>query len=317
MSNPTPIPQNQTADQGSWIEFWFGCSASSSSLIPVQLVVGCISAWFFASHFQDAAFWFGPGGILSPQQVAGFLQDADLSDAVAWQWSPLYLTDNVFLIRVFLALGTCLAILAVVLTLVTARKPIHIGSGVGLAEKWLWLGIWLSVVWLANRSLLISGTEEIALSAATGYLALAQWHVGRPVARRLLQVHACLLMGMGGLQMLASEEWWDGTGSVAVAAPTGRRFPNLADAISEPGFHDPLTHLLVLIALGAPILIWTGRFRAVALWSAIGWCGVMSLLSSQWIYLPTLAAMFLAFRKADQSSVRSDFAEYSQARDTV
>ncbi len=234
-----------------------------------SIFVGCLAAWFFCSHFQDAAFWFGPNGILAPQQVAGFLEDADLGGAVAWQWSPLYLTENVFLLRAFLTIAAGLSILSVALTVYSTRKPERIRSGVASGEKWLWLCIWLAVVWLANRSLLISGTEEVALSAATGYLTLAKWSAVRTVAARLLQIHACLLMGMGGLQMLASEEWWDGTGSVAVAAPTGRRFLDLAEAISEPAVHEPLTHLLVLIALSAPILVWTRRFRAAAMWTAI------------------------------------------------
>lgn len=298
MSNPQAAARND-GYQTAWAEFWFSMPTRPNSLVWVQFAIGCLSAWYFASHFQDAGFWFGAGGILSPSQVAGFLQDADLYDDVAWQWSPLFLTSNTLVIRAFLAVATSMSILAAIVPVISARSATKIGSHLQATAKWLWLGIWLSVVWLANRSLLISGTEEVALSAAAGYLAIFQWPMGRSIATRLLQIHACLLMGIGGLQMLAWPEWWDGTGSVAVAAPTGRRFLHLADSISEPIIHEPLTHLLVLLALAIPILIWTRRLRATAMWAAIGWCGVMSLLSSQWIYLPTLAAMFLAFRKPE------------------
>ena len=306
-----------SAGNQSWSLFWFGLPTKSAGLTTVQFIIGCISVWFFCSHFRDAGFWFGEEGILSPRQVAGFLDDADLSDAVTWQWSPLYLTDSAIVVRIYLVVAACLAGLTVVMTILSARKTPLFGVRTAAVEKGVWLSVWLAVVWLANRSLLISGTEEIALSAATGYLALAQWPFCRSLATRLLQIHACLLLGSGGLQMLASEEWWDGTGSVAVAAPVGRRFLNLADWISEPWIHESLTHLLVLLAIAVPVLIWTRLLRCSAMWAAVGWCGVMALLSSQWIYFPTLAAMFLAFRSIQPSTANDDFAEYSGAADPV
>ncbi len=294
----SPFEPSAARDASSgWTQFWFGSEpdAAARPWIAVPLLVGCISLWFFCSHFRDAGFWFGSTGLLSNQNITGFLVDADLVDAVGWQWSPLYAVDSPLVIRVFLVLAASLAGAAVGLAAVRRYRSEQVSLGVAAAEKWLWMGVWLSVVWLSNRSLLISGPEELALSAATGYVALAQWACCRSLALRLLQIHACILMGCGGLEMLSSTIWWDGTGSVAVAAPSERRFLALADSLSSPLWHEPLTHWLVFTALAAPVLVWNQRTRRFAVVSAVVWCVVMALLSSQWVYLPTLAAMFLAF----------------------
>ncbi len=217
---------------------------------------------------------------------------------MAWQWSPLYLTDSAVLINSPLSgVAACLAALAVVMTILSARKNAGVwcpyyGRRKGRVAKHL-VGRHLAG---ESQPIDLGDRRDCVVCSDRFTWTLAQWPVCRSLATRLIQIHACLLLGSGGLQMLASEEWWDGTGSVAVAAPIGRRFLNLADWIGEPWIHESLTHLPSFAGNRGAGADLDAAFRSAAMWAVIGWCGVMALLSSQWIYFPTLAAMFLAFR---------------------
>lgn len=288
----------------SFQDFLFVAEHGAASLRLVRVGLSLIAAWYFISHWADVGVWFAEDGVLSNAQVIGFLETANLTSETNWQWSPLFLVNSIVFLRAFLAFGVVLAIATIV----------------GPAKRVPAVLLWLWVVWLANRSLLIAGPEELVLTYGLGYLALASPADMQPrmatseasttvhcdswltnLARRLIQLHTTLLIGMTALTMLASKVWWDGTGSVAVAAPLGRRSLDVSEAISNPWIHEPLTHLIVLVAMFGCVTIWMKNLRQFSLYGLLVWCLVMAILSSQWMYLASIAVLLQAFQTERKS----------------
>lgn len=273
-----------------WHRFWFRSESEAGSLRVVRVGLSLVAAWYFASHWNDVGLWFSSDGVLATDRLGRFLEAGDAVEITKWRLSPVYLIDSLTALRGYLVVGILLAIASAVLH--TTR----------MASVLLWL--WC--VWLANRSLLIAGPEEIVLVFGLAYLAIASpvdpFHWTTALARRLIQVHTTLLIGVTGLAMLSSSIWWDGAGSIAVAAPIGRRLLDLTEVLSSRWLQEPLTHALAFTAILAPIAIWIRPCRRGALIGLLVWTFVVALLSSQWMYLLTVAILLQTFRP---SSARS------------
>lgn len=279
--------------------FWFADQRGAASLQLIRIGLSIVAIWYFVSHWEDINTWFSTEGILSSTRIGGFLDAADLTSDATWRWSPLYLTGEGVVLRAYLVIGILLAI-ATALTHRTRVPAIML---------WLWC------VWLSNRSLMISGTEELALCFGLGYLAIASpndFH-NRDLAdkdasysapyswttafsMRLIQVHTTLLIGLTGLTMLSAKIWWDGTGSVSVAAPIGRRLINVTELITNATTHEILSHAIIILALVCPIAIWFNATRKAAFFGLLIWYLIMAILSSQWMHLTTLAILMQSFR---------------------
>jgi len=280
-------------------KFWFADRHETSSLRFVRSGLSIVAIWYFVSHWSDINTWFATEGILSSIRIGGFLDAADLTSDATWRWSPLYLTGSGVALRAYLVIGIFLAI----------ATPFTRSTRVPAIMLWLWC------VWLSNRSLMVSGPEELVLCFGLGYLAIASpkdlqkrdlvgsesprslacsWTTA--FSRRLLQVHTSLLIGLTGLTMLSAKIWWDGTGSVSVAAPIGRRLINITELITNPTIHELLTHAIIILALVSPIAIWFNATRNAAFFGLLIWCLIMAVLSSQWMYLTTLAILLQSFR---------------------
>ena len=54
-------------------------------------------------------------------------------------------------------------------------------------------------------------------------------------------MHTTLLIMVTGLTMLASMIWWDGTGSLSVAAPVGRRMLDVTGPLGSLWLQDLVT----------------------------------------------------------------------------
>jgi hypothetical protein len=104
--------------------------------------------------------------------------------------------------------------------------------------------------------------------------------------------------------MLSSEIWWDGTGSASVSAPVGRRLLNVADTLENPWIHEPLTHFIVLVAVVGSVTIWIKSLRNYSVCGLLIWCLVMAVLSSQWMYLASIAVALMAFRRDEKLTDR-------------
>ncbi|HBJ36352.1 MAG TPA: hypothetical protein DDZ51_16700 [Planctomycetaceae bacterium] len=284
------------ASDSTWNSFWFGHWESetllaTASLAMVRIGLAVVAFWYFASHWSDVAFWFAGDGIVSAQALGVFLTDADLGDAVGWRLSPLYWVDSPMLLRAFLLVGM---LLAVAMPLVRSTRAVT-------------TMLWLSVVWLANRSIMIGGLEEVTLAWGLGYLVIAP--VRTPIsdppsgtaawtttlARRLIQVHLSIVFLVTGLAMLSSLAWWDGTGVMAVVSPVESRYFDFTETLRSPRVHEWLTHGIVLGAIALPPLLWIQSTRTVGFCFAVIWCIGLAILSSQGMHFLALAVLSLSF----------------------
>ncbi|MGV3483677.1 MAG: hypothetical protein ACO1RT_04590, partial [Planctomycetaceae bacterium] len=242
----------QSTAVSAWDRFWFYSEHGATSLQVVRIGLSLIAAWYFLSHWADIGLWFAGDGILATEQLGRLIEAEDLVDQYKWRLSPLYWVESTVLLRIYLAIGVLLAIAACVLHTTRAAAVL----------------LWLWCVWLANRSLVISGPEELALVFGLAYIAIASpenpFHWATALARRLIQVHTTLLVVITGLTMLASMIWWDGSGSLSLAAPVGRRMLDVTGMLESLWLQDLVTHLLVLTAILAPIAIWVKRTRRAA-----------------------------------------------------
>lgn len=284
-----------------WDRFWFSDGSAAIILPVVRLAASMLAIWFFWSHWSEIGGWFAGDGLLSAPQISAFLADAGLGESFRWRWSPLYLIDSATWLRVYLALGVVWA----GLTLVGWR------SRLPAVLLWLW------VVWMANRSLLVSGLEELALVWLLGYLAIApplpprwwagglrrwpggpeRWpvHWSGSVAKRLLQLHLTLVLAATGFSMLAAPVWWDGTGVMAIVAPHEIRSINWTMLLSEPWRYELLSHAAVALAVLLPVLLWNRRWRPTAVLLGWLWCLALAALTSQWLYFSCLGAALATF----------------------
>jgi len=287
MADATGI-DNSTLSLTAWQRFWFLSDKYNGpgSYTVMRLGMAVIAIWYFLSHWSDIGLWFGTGGLLETDRLARFLDAGGILDTASWRWSPLYLVDSILILRGYLGVGVLLA-------LATAwyrelRAPVVL--------------LWLWCVWLANRSLLISGPEELALVFGLAYLSIARptngSHWSSALAMRLIQVHTSLLICLSGLTMLSAKIWWDGTGSASVAAPTGRRLVDVSQWLTSPWLHESLTHAIVMVAIAGSIAVWFAATRRIACVSLLLWCGILGLLSSQWMYVATLGVLLQSFRTA-------------------
>jgi hypothetical protein len=276
--------KNETdAISDDWAHFWFGDPLAGRNLALIRLGMALIAFWYFVSHWGDVAFWFSGEGVLASEKLGDFLDDADLADSVQWRLSPLYWVDSPLVLRGYLLLGMAVALL----------------SGWFRQSRALAIAVWLMVVWLANRSLMISGLEELTLAWGLGYLAIGaggeQPHWSGSLARRLIQVHVTVLILVTGLTMLSSLAWWDGTGVMAVVAPSDTRRIDWTETLKTPWIHEGLTHAIVVGAVLFPVMLWNRRTQSIGLCLTTLWCLGLGLLSSQWMYFASVAVLAQAF----------------------
>lgn len=285
--------QLQLATDSAWSRWWFCATDVRGSLRIVRVGLAVLAFWYFASHWNDLVLWLGGEGILASESLARFLQDAELGNLVRWRLSPLYWIDSPLLLRGFLIVAMGLAVASV---LVRRTRGVQVA-------------LWLAVVWLANRVLMLAGLEELALAFGLGYLAIAPAddapHWSGSLALRLIQAHVTLLLAVTGLTMLSALAWWDGNAVMALVAPVELRYIDWVDRLSTPWVHAGLTHLIVLVAVLAPVLLWIGATRRVACVAATLWCVGLALLSSQLLYFATIGVLLQTFWQAEGRGVEA------------
>lgn len=278
-----------------WNRFWFGESGrqqamAGAAMAAVRIGLAVMAFWYFASHWSDIGLWFAGDGVLSSKSLGVFLADAELGETVSWRLSPLYWVDSPLLLRGYLLVGMMLAI---ALPLVRSTRAVAVA-------------LWLAVVWLANRSMIVSGLEEVTLAWGLAYLAIAA--PGRPsvdrlaqdgwtasLAQRLIQIHLSIVFLVTGLSMLASLAWWDGTGVMAIVSPAEIRYFDLNETLQSPRIHEPLTHAIVVGAIALPVLLWNRSTQTVGFCLAIAWSIGLAVLSSQCLHFLAMAMLAMSF----------------------
>ena len=108
------------------------------------------------------------------------------------------------------------------------------------------------------------------------------------LATRLIQVHLCIVAAMMGLakisgpgEIVGAQEWYDpwGTGEAVwmmISRPQSRLFESLTFLREHPYLVAAWTHLIVLVELLFPILIWNRLARPLVLvLGAVTWFSLM------------------------------------------
>jgi len=299
--NRTSTPPS--AEMGHWDQFWFS-PTTPDTVLPIRVLLCLITIAFFVSSWPDIEWWYGSAASLSTDQTATFLTEAGLQRESRWILSPLYLTDNEYVYRGYLAAGMVVALIVLA------------GRGGRTAGFLLW---GLFVGW-ANRTLMLSSLAETLLSLSLFAVAIApawspmRWfrHASRDApssddsmpgihwtnrfAERLLVTQITVVGLATFATMLAGRVWWNGLGAYALAAPVEDRTIDWSSSfLAVPLGHDLLTFGLVAalpVGLG---LGWLGKRAGIVI--LVSWSLVVALLGSHWLYAATFATMSLAFTK--------------------
>jgi hypothetical protein len=262
-----------------------------------------ITALYFASSWSDAPFWYSDGGPLSPIRVSTFLQTGGLEDAAQWILSPLFLTGSAWIYRLYLVIG------------VAACAIVAAGRG-GKAAGWL---LWLLLVGWANRAMIVSGLAETLLSLGLFAAAIApsapswprkqnanhesvDWLAG--FSQRLMAVQITLIGLATFVTMLGGRVWFNGIGAYALAAPVEDRWIDWTTQawFVNPLVHELLTHAMVIALPLGFALAWLPRTNRIGQAILIGWCSVVALLGSHWLYASALATMVISIRPVGRTS---------------
>lgn len=270
----------------SWDEFWFKPS-EATSITRTRVALALVAAVWFASFLAKSSYWFGEEGVLNlatSSQLLGFAQVSRVLN-----WSPLWLTDSLLLMRLWLILG----VLASVLVLS------GFGGRIGVV---VWLV--LAVGW-AHRIFWLSSPAEPALVALMAYLLIAPGSTVRDASppkqsgaytlvRRLIQVHVWVLLMAGLLSALASFTWWRGEG-IWWLASAGRSNLLTQESLSNARVVNFLSHATLV---GYGLTLWwlvVPATRQIGIF--VGWacCAGIALLADQVLYAAVLAAGLTAF----------------------
>ncbi|WP_404305688.1 hypothetical protein [Neorhodopirellula lusitana] len=288
---------------------WWLSPMERSAIAPVRGLLGLMAALYFIDALTDVSFWFGVDGVHSSRNVAEFLQISGLGDAASVSISPLFLTDAIWVYQVY-----CFVAIVLSVMLMAGRG----GWSVGVA-------VWLAVVFWANRLMWLAGLTETLLSLtlfATCFAPAWKWtltkanasgpvsaepgaaetmaasSVATGLAIRLAAVQTSLIVVATWLSMLAGTVWWNGTGSIALAAPESVRTLALVDRMQNPLVYETIT---LWIFLAAPVGLWlswgrghVGKTRRIGVALLMAWAMTLAVLGSHWIYGGVLVSGFLA-----------------------
>lgn len=287
MNHPSLQSTSAERSLSGWDRFWFS-SAPIEWLRPIRAALAVIAFLYFASHWSQIGFWFGPDGVIADEVFARIVSATQSATQARWRLSPLFLTESVFAMRGYLVVGMALAVIV----------------ALGRGGRWAAVALWLVYLGLANRATLIAGLVELPLAFGLGYAAIApagpvadrtrDWTAG--LAMRLLQVHTSLWIVTIVLTQLAGLVWWNGTAAFALAAPTQDRLFDLTSLLQRPMFSAMLTHLLVAMPLIGLPLAWIPRTNRYGVGILVTWWVVLGLLSSQLMYAAAMIALVATLR---------------------
>ncbi len=272
-----------------WNLFWFS-NGSATAINRVRIGVSACTALWLISFFGSVEAWFGTDGLL-PTTLSGKL--IEFEESARWQhWSPLWWTDNVLVVRLYLAIAVVLAIL----------------SAVGVGGRVTITALLLLVIGWVHRITWLQGPLEPALVAMLAYLIVSPgqslWkgsNGGEPMhwlhhlALRLVQVHCWGLIAIGVLSQLGNIVWWRGEAMWWLAASGRSQLLSLEFVGSSASLVNALTHGLVLIQLLTLGLLLNRSTRPLGLIAGLLSCVGIGLLADQTLYALLIAVGLMAF----------------------
>ena len=283
-----------------WTRFWY-LPSDPFPLCLMRILVGIFSLCFILSYTEDLSYFFAQGGLLS----------LELTE----QYPPFNATYNPAVFSYFSYLHSPLElhiahwIGIVILCLFTIGWHSRITAVLGLF-------VILSYI---HRAPLITSEIEPLLAAIQFYLCFgpcgARLSVDRYLAKRkmpimpqseqdrggkffsatlstrLIQIHLCIIAAMMGIAKLSGPgeltgggEWVDpwGVGEAVwwmIARPQTRIFEGLTSLRDYPYLIAAWTHIILLVELVFPILIWNRLVRPLVLAIAFVAWGSLILIS--------------------------------------
>ncbi len=277
-----------------WNSFWF-TARSAATINALRAGICVLAALWWLSFFTSTEAWFGSEGML-PVALTGKL--IEFEETARWQhWSPLWWTDNLLVIRVYLCLGALLSAIAAA------------GFGGRIVIGILWL---IAIGWV-HRIAWLQGPFEPALIALIGYLLVSPgtplWSTGarhgfdhwlHNLAVRLIQVHVWVLLAAGLLSQLGNVVWWRGEAVWWLAASGRSQLMSLEWLGSSASLVNALTHGVVFVQLLALGLLLRPSTRLLGIAAGVGSALGIGLLADQTLYALLLAVSLFAFRTSPQ-----------------
>ena len=306
--NRKSVKVEKESELRGWDRYWF----SSASVAPVSMIRGSlamITLIYFLSAWSDAEFWYSDGGPLSATNVSEFLTTGGLESAGNWIISPLFLTENARIYQLYLICG-----MATALAVFFGRG----GRGMGFL-------LWCLFVGWANRAMLLSGLAETLLSlglfaaaispAGSAWAALSvkrkinrntsegsldsHWTAG--FSERLLATQITVIGFATWVAMLGGRVWFNGLGAYALAAPVEDRtidWTGPDSLLVQVSVHEGLTHLMMIALPLGLLLAWLPKSSQIGKLVLVGWCIVIGMLGSHWLYAITFAVLICSIRPA-------------------
>lgn len=289
-----------------WNRFWFS-PRPGNGLRVVRCAVCAVAAVWFLSFLPAVDAWFAKEGVL-PTAVGRQLMQFD--ETPLWQnWSPLWISDNGWLVRGWLVIGC----------LLSAWGASGWGGRIALGVLLGWVVAWMHrIAWL-------QGPVEPALVASLGYLIIepgpAWWHStsnshvaarkwSAGLAWRLLQVHWWLLVAAGVLSQLGSLIWWRGEGVWWLASAERSLWLTTDLLRGNPALTNALSHAVIGVQLLALWLVLIPSAWPIACGLIVAVSGVYGLVADQLLYGMMLISLGLSYivypvsRHEAQSMVR-------------
>ncbi len=280
-------PQPGHDHQSGWDRFWFR-PAAVQPIARLRGALCLVTLCYFLTSFGDVSTWYGTEGLVSQDQIVRLRVYDDLANHFRSRFSPLFLTDNLWLYQAWLAMGS-------VLCFVVAT---------GRGTRWAATATWLAVVGWANRSLWLAGVAETLLSLswlamvvappASCWTATDEKHWTAGLARRLLAFQATIVASTVCLTMLAGRVWWNGLGAYALVAPLQDRWIDLSIWLAPQIIHELLTHVLVWTLPVGVTFAWRVDTQRIGRVILIVWCVTIALLTSQFLDGASLLVMMLS-----------------------
>ncbi|MFV2065641.1 MAG: hypothetical protein ACC645_01575 [Pirellulales bacterium] len=296
-----------------WNRFWY----TPSDPLPLgllRILTGLVACYFQVTYVWDLVRLFGPQGMLPVDVVRQFSGPQVSFSYLSYLQTPselwtAHLVGTVILILLTVGLWSRVtSILALVVTLsYVHRAPMLTGTFEPVLTMLLFYlcigpaGRALSVdQWLRHRK----GHDEE--KPTDGAARDGQRYFSANIAIRLIQIHVCVIYLMMGISKLAEpgETWWLGDAVWWLIAMPESRLVDLTWLAGHPYVIIAWSHLILMLELIFPVLIWNRLARpplltlATMLWVSLAlitgmvpFCGTMIIAGVAFIPAVTLRAV--------------------------
>jgi hypothetical protein len=279
-----------------WTRFWFTPS-DPTALCAIRLAVGVIVVYLHATLSFDLVAFFGPAGLLPVLDIAplegNVFSYLNFLSTPAELWTA-HVAGLVILVLFAVGLWTRLTtVLALVVFLSDVNRAPMITSLTEPIAAMVML--YLCLAPCGQRFSLDAvrarrkPTDPRTVAAARPLSTMAT------ISTRLIQVHLALFVAMMGFSKLSGDVWWIGTGMWWLMSRPESRLVDFTWLHRTPLLIDAWTHLIVLVELAFPILIWAPLARPLMLALAVLVWVSIALVTGEVTFALMMVVASLAF----------------------